>query len=410
MDRLEAMSLLLSVVEAGSLSATSRNLGVPLPTVSRKISDLEAHLKTRLLTRSTRKLALTDSGAAYVAAARRILDEVSEAERAASGEHAAPRGDLVVTAPVVFGRLHVLPVIAEFLTRWPEINVRLVLADRNLDLIDDHVDIAVRIGALADSALVSTRVGAVRSVVCGSPTYFAAYCVPERPEDLSALAAVTFDLFSPVAALDLPRSKVEARTPRAGALAPHRQHCGSGNRWSGRRSRRHARPVLSGRASGLGRSNSDCPCRVRASAGAGQPHLSLSGIDAAQSAHGSGFRRASIAGAARVEHGGLRHHEAQLSVEGAVIARSEATKQSRRRKRLTFPWIASLALAMTKLVRDDATIRLGAFAVRYHPSVNHIHLQSTRQSRLARNLRPRPRQALPPEPLQRRAVELDRAP
>jgi DNA-binding transcriptional LysR family regulator len=197
MDRLEAMSLLLSVVEAGSLSATSRNLGVPLPTVSRKISDLEAHLKTRLLTRSTRKLALTDSGAAYVAAARRILDEVSEAERAASGEHAAPRGDLVVTAPVVFGRLHVLPVIAEFLTQWPEINVRLVLADRNLDLIDDHVDIAVRNGALADSALVSTWVGAVRSVVCGSPTYFAAYCVPERPEDLSALAAVTFDLFSP---------------------------------------------------------------------------------------------------------------------------------------------------------------------------------------------------------------------
>jgi len=103
MDRLEAMSLLLSVVEAGSLSAAGRKLGVPLPTVSRKISELEAHLNTRLLTRSTRKLALTDSGAAYLAAARRILDEVSEAERAASGEHAAPRGDLVITAPVVFG-------------------------------------------------------------------------------------------------------------------------------------------------------------------------------------------------------------------------------------------------------------------------------------------------------------------
>jgi DNA-binding transcriptional LysR family regulator len=197
MDRLEAMSLLVAVAEAGSLSAAGRKLGVPLPTVSRKISDLEAHLNTRLLTRSTRKLALTDLGAAYVAAARRILDEVSEAERAASGEHAAPRGDLVITAPVVFGRLHVLPVIAEFLSQWPEIDVRLVLADRNLDLIDDHVDIAVRIGALADSALVSTRVGAVRSVVCGSPGYFAAHGVPERPGDLSALAAVTFDPFSP---------------------------------------------------------------------------------------------------------------------------------------------------------------------------------------------------------------------
>ncbi len=196
MDRLEAMSLLVAVAEAGSLSAAGRKLGVPLPTVSRKISELEAHLNTRLLTRSTRKLALTNSGAAYVAAARRILDEVSEAERAASGEHAAPRGDLVITAPVVFGRLHVLPVIAEFLTQWPEINVRLVLADRNLHLIDDHIDIAVRIGALADSALVATQVGAVRSVVCGSPTYFAAHGVPERPEDLAALTSVTFDPLS----------------------------------------------------------------------------------------------------------------------------------------------------------------------------------------------------------------------
>jgi DNA-binding transcriptional LysR family regulator len=196
MDRLEAMSLLVSVAEAGSLSAASRRLGVPLPTVSRKISDLEAHLRTRLLTRSTRRLALTDAGAAYVAAAKRILDEVGEAERAASGEHAALRGDLVITAPMAFGRLHVLPVIAEFLAQWPEIDVRLVLSDRNLHLIDDHVDIAVRIGSLADSALVSTRVGAVRSVVCGSPAYLAGHGVPERPEDLSALTAVTFNPFS----------------------------------------------------------------------------------------------------------------------------------------------------------------------------------------------------------------------
>jgi DNA-binding transcriptional LysR family regulator len=171
-DRLEAMSLLVSAVESGSLSAAGRKLGVPLPTVSRKISDLEAHLNTRLLTRSTRRLALTDAGAAYVAAVKRILGEVGEAERAASGEYAAPRGDLVITAPVVFGRLHVLPVINDFLTRYPEINARLVLSDRNLHLIDDHIDMAVRIGALADSSLAATRVGAVRLVVCGSPAYF----------------------------------------------------------------------------------------------------------------------------------------------------------------------------------------------------------------------------------------------
>ena len=99
------------------MSAAGRKLGVPLPTVSRKISDLEAHLNARLLVRSTRRLALTDTGAAFVAAAKRILDEVGEAERAASGDYAAPRGDLVITAPVVFGRLHVLPVIADFLGR-----------------------------------------------------------------------------------------------------------------------------------------------------------------------------------------------------------------------------------------------------------------------------------------------------
>jgi DNA-binding transcriptional LysR family regulator len=196
MDRLEAMSLLIAVAEAGSLTAAGRKLGVPLPTVSRKISELEAHLMTRLLTRSTRRLSLTEAGAAYVAAARRILDEVNEAERAASGEHASPRGEIVITAPLAFGRLHVLPVIAEFLARWPEIDVRLVLADRNLHLIDDHVDIAVRIGALADSTLVSTRVGAVRRVVCGSPAYFAAHGAPQRPEDLAALSAVTFDQLS----------------------------------------------------------------------------------------------------------------------------------------------------------------------------------------------------------------------
>ena len=221
MDRLEAMSLLVGVVEAGSLSAAGRKLGVPLPTVSRKISDLEAHLNVRLLTRSTRKLVLTDAGAAYLAASKRILDEVSEAERAASGAYAAPRGDLVITAPVVFGRLHVLPVIVDFLIQWPEINVRLVLSDRNLHLIDDHIDMAVRIGALAERAVAATKVGSVRQVVCGSPAYFAAHGTPKRPEDLSRLSAVTFDPLS--SAEDWifpdPKSKRELRVPMRSRLS-----------------------------------------------------------------------------------------------------------------------------------------------------------------------------------------------
>ena len=197
-DRLGAMSLLVGVVESGSLSAAGRKLGIPLPTVSRRISELEAHLKARLLTRSTRRLVLTDAGQAYVAASKRILEEVGEAERAASGAYAGPQGGLVVTAPVAFGRLHVLPVVVDFLARWPEINVRLILADRNLHLIDDHIDMAVRIGALAESALAATKVGSVRRVVCGSPAYFAAHGTPKRPEDLSALSAVTFDPVSSV--------------------------------------------------------------------------------------------------------------------------------------------------------------------------------------------------------------------
>ncbi|HEY1453405.1 MAG TPA: LysR family transcriptional regulator [Roseiarcus sp.] len=215
MDRLEAMSLLVSVVESGSLSAAGRKLGIPLPTVSRKISELEGRLNARLLTRSTRSLVLTDAGAAYVAASKRILDEVGEAERAASGAYAAPRGDLVITAPVVFGRLHVLPVIVDFLARWPEINVQLVLSDRNLHLIDDHIDMAVRIGALADSALAATKVGAVRRVVCGSPAYFAAHGKPKRPEDVSALSAVTFDPLSSLENWIFPdrKSRRELRVP-----------------------------------------------------------------------------------------------------------------------------------------------------------------------------------------------------
>ena len=115
MDRFEAMSILIEVVDAGSLSAASRRLDMPLATVSRKVGELEARLKTRLLNRTTRQLSLTEAGAAYVASSRRILEEVGEAERAATGEYAAPRGYLVVTAPVVFGRLHVAPVLADFL-------------------------------------------------------------------------------------------------------------------------------------------------------------------------------------------------------------------------------------------------------------------------------------------------------
>jgi DNA-binding transcriptional LysR family regulator len=216
MDRLEAMAILVEAVDVGSLSAAGRKMNVPLPTVSRKIADLESHLGARLLTRSTRKLTLTDAGAAYVKVAKRILEQVADAERMAAGEYSAPRGDLAVAAPIVFGRLHVLPLVAEFLTRYPEINIRLVLSDRNADLIDEHVDMAVRIGALPDSSMIATRVGAVRHVICASPSFLASHSVPQTPGALAALPCISHDfLTAPSAAWPFrePEAKVDIMAP-----------------------------------------------------------------------------------------------------------------------------------------------------------------------------------------------------
>lgn len=192
MDRLEAMSILVASVEEGSFSAAGRKLGVPLPTISRKVAELEAHLKTRLLVRSTRKLALTEAGIAYVAACKRILEDIDAVETQASGEYSVPRGELTITAPIVFGRIHILPVVTEFLQHFAEINVRMTLADRNVNLVDDHIDMAVRIGDLPDSSLLATKVGAIRRVVCGSPAYFAAHGIPKVPSDLAGHTCVMF--------------------------------------------------------------------------------------------------------------------------------------------------------------------------------------------------------------------------
>jgi DNA-binding transcriptional LysR family regulator len=196
-DRLEAMAILLSVVEKGSFSAASRALRMPLATVSRKVSELESHLGTTLLVRTTRRVALTEAGAAYAASARRVLEIIDETERIAAGEFHAPRGELVLTAPVLFGRLHILPVVADFLAIYPEINVRLVFTDRNIDLIDEHVDMAARIGSLPESSMIATRIGSMRTVVCASPQLLARHGVPKFPEDLADWPCVNFDFRSP---------------------------------------------------------------------------------------------------------------------------------------------------------------------------------------------------------------------
>jgi DNA-binding transcriptional LysR family regulator len=193
MDRLEAMSLLIDVVEGSSFSAAARRRNMPVTTVARKISDLEKALGAKLLLRTTRKISLTDTGATYLAAARRIVAEVEEAEREAAGEFSAPRGELVITAPVQFGQLHVLPVVAEFLAQFPEITVRLLLLDSNMPLLEGHVDMAVRIGRLADSTLVATTLGSMRMVTCASPGLLTDHGRPGTVDALRQLPCIVFE-------------------------------------------------------------------------------------------------------------------------------------------------------------------------------------------------------------------------
>ncbi|MGA0533178.1 LysR family transcriptional regulator [Hansschlegelia sp. KR7-227] len=192
MDRLEAMSVLLAVVEEGSLSGASRRLRAPLATVSRKVADLERHLRTQLLVRTSRRVQVTDAGRLYVEAARRILEQVEQAERDAAGEYSALRGELEVTAPITFGRTHVLPITIDFLKAQPEIDIRLLLNDRQVNMVEEHVDVAVRIGHLVDSDLRATKVGEVRRVAAASPDYLSSRGTPAAPGDLPAHDGITF--------------------------------------------------------------------------------------------------------------------------------------------------------------------------------------------------------------------------
>lgn len=178
------MRTLVTAVDQGSLSAAARAMATPLPTVSRRVSDLEAHLGAQLLIRTSRKLVLTDAGVAYVAAARRLLSDLSETERIATGEYRTPRGELVVTAPSMFGKLYVAPLVQDFLRAYPEVTVRLVLADHLLDFPEHQLDVAIRIGRLSDSELIASRVGEAKWIVCASPAYLSQRGEPRAPEDV----------------------------------------------------------------------------------------------------------------------------------------------------------------------------------------------------------------------------------
>ncbi len=197
MDRFEAMSAFVAVAEAGSFSAAARQLGTPLATISRKVSELEDHLRVRLLTRSTRQLALTDSGQQYLTACKRMLDDLRDVERLMTGEYSAPKGELVVSAPIVFGRLYLVPIVVAFLRAYPDVQVDLRLVDSVTNLLEDHIDVALRISELPDSGIMALRVGEIRHVVCASPTYVATHGAPAHPRDLAAHDCISCTALQP---------------------------------------------------------------------------------------------------------------------------------------------------------------------------------------------------------------------
>ena len=192
MDRIEDIEVFAEVAERGSFVAAARRLNRSPTAVTRAVAELEARLGVRLLNRTTRAVSLTEVGARFLTGARRVLADLTEIEQAAAGQGTAPRGELAVTAPFLFGRLHVLPIVTAFMRAYADVTVRLTLHDRLVDLVEERLDAAIRIGPLADSSAIATRLGALRRVVVASPAYLAARGVPATPDDLAAHDVIMF--------------------------------------------------------------------------------------------------------------------------------------------------------------------------------------------------------------------------
>lgn len=192
MDRLDDLELFVSIIDAGSLAGAARRLRLSPPSVTRRLGELERRVGVRLLERNTRRLAPTESGRRLAAQARALLADFEHAMRDAAGEAAAPTGLLRLSAPLLFGRRHLAPVVMAYLKAFPDVSAELVLTDRPVDLIAEGIDVALRIAHLDDSSLVARKVGMVRRVVVASPDYLARKGTPRRPEDLARHDIVLF--------------------------------------------------------------------------------------------------------------------------------------------------------------------------------------------------------------------------
>ncbi|MGO4330101.1 LysR family transcriptional regulator [Cupriavidus sp. 2TAF22] len=184
MDRLQAMKTFVTVVETGGFTSAARKLDVSPSVVSRIVNELEEHLAVRLLTRTTRLVRLTDTGSAYFENCRRILGEIDDAELLATGSHAEPRGQLTITASVLFGAAYVMPIVTEYLQRYPDVDATCLLLDRVVNLVEEGIDVGIRIGELPDSSLQAVPVGSVRRVLCAAPAYLERHGAPRSPDDL----------------------------------------------------------------------------------------------------------------------------------------------------------------------------------------------------------------------------------
>lgn len=197
MDRLRSMAIFVGVAEENGFAPAARRLGISPPSVTRAITELETRLGCRLLHRTTRSVRLTEAGERYLADCRRILSDVEAAERQAAGVHATPRGSVSVTASVMFGGRVLTPILRDLLDRYPEVSVTTLFVDRVAHLMDEGIDVAVRIGELPDSSLSAIRVGAVRRVLCAAPDYFARQGRPRAPEDLAEHVLIDFVNMTP---------------------------------------------------------------------------------------------------------------------------------------------------------------------------------------------------------------------
>lgn len=198
MDRLHLMTIFVAVADEGSFAAAARRLHMSPPAVTRAVAALEERLGVKLLMRTTRVVRTTEAGMRYLEDARRIIAEVDEADEAVTGINAEPRGRLAVTAPVLFGRMFVMPVLVDYLQRYPTVDVSALFLDRVVNLVEEGLDVGIRIGNLPDSSMKAIRVGQVRSVLCASPAYLKKHGLPQQPADLHRHTLIAASSISPL--------------------------------------------------------------------------------------------------------------------------------------------------------------------------------------------------------------------